>query len=337
MVTSDLCGRLCTLPDRRAGGNTSASRNNATCASATHSSQAPWHRKPWADLRGRHHRSCLGAGLGAGAWCWHVLSLGGQWAVHRLHDWFAAGSKRVRHLYERRIGAIHHARDRRSFFLRGTPLSGLARFHTPRGPGSPTVPGSTCTRHGSGVAGDRECRTPKGRADLDRARIERARPRKGKPMAARTRGHKVKRGMSVTGQLRLPQRVRTTWPPASAVRRIADWVDAQRGSSVRCHKPTNAAQQSPYTGCSITLAHRRPPLCELTCFCHGLRRPVHHVHFAVHRRRGGDVVLRLLAMAPAAVQFAEAKVAMGDERAHAAGLGERQRLAVVLFTMFAVA
>ena len=80
-----------------------------------------------------------------------------------------------------------------------TPLSGLARFHTPRGPGSPPVPGSTCTRHGSGVAGDRECRTPTGRADLDRARIERARPRKGKPMAARTRGHKVKRGMSVTG------------------------------------------------------------------------------------------------------------------------------------------
>src|SRR5262249_12071903 len=85
-----------------------------------------------------------------------------------------------------------------SFFLRGTPLSGLARFHTPRGPGSPPVPGSTCTRRGSGVAGDRECCTPTGRADLDRVRIERARPRKGKPMAARTRGHKVKRGMWVT-------------------------------------------------------------------------------------------------------------------------------------------
>src|SRR5262249_18244920 len=198
--------------------------------------------KPWAEPRGRHHRSCLGVGLGAGAWCWHVLSLGGQWAVHRLHDWFAAGSKRVRHLYERRIGAIHHARDRRSFFLRGTPLSGLARFHTPRGPGSPTVSGSTCTRHGSGVAGDRECRTPKGRADLDRARIERARPRKGKPMAARTRGHKVKRGMSVTGQAVLHSRVQHA-ESLSVAASIPATVFSVTGTHPMCQEPTHAAQK----------------------------------------------------------------------------------------------
>ena len=39
--------------------------------------------------------------------------------------------------------------------------------------------------------------------------------------------------------------------------------------------------------------------------------------------------LRLLALARAPVELAEAEVAVGDERAHAARLGERQRLAVV--------
>ena len=39
--------------------------------------------------------------------------------------------------------------------------------------------------------------------------------------------------------------------------------------------------------------------------------------------------LRLLALAGAPVELAEAEVAVGDERAHAARLGERQRLAVV--------
>jgi hypothetical protein len=36
--------------------------------------------------------------------------------------------------------------------------------------------------------------------------------------------------------------------------------------------------------------------------------------------RGGEVLLGLLEIAPAAVKFAETEVAMGDERAHAAGL-----------------
>jgi len=41
------------------------------------------------------------------------------------------------------------------------------------------------------------------------------------------------------------------------------------------------------------------------------------------------VLLRLLALAGAPVEFAEAEVAVGNEGAHAARLGERQRVAVV--------
>jgi hypothetical protein len=39
--------------------------------------------------------------------------------------------------------------------------------------------------------------------------------------------------------------------------------------------------------------------------------------------------VRLLALAGAPIELAEAEVAEGDERAHAAGLGERHRLAVL--------
>ena len=62
-----------------------------------------------------------------------------------------------------------------------------------------------------------------------------------------------------------------------------------------------------------------------------LLQPEPHVHLAVHRRRGGEVLLRLLALARAPVELAEAEVAVGDERAHAARLGESQCLAVVGF------
>ena len=54
-----------------------------------------------------------------------------------------------------------------------------------------------------------------------------------------------------------------------------------------------------------------------------------HAHLAVHRRRRGEMLLRLLALARAPVELAEAEVAVGDEGAHAARLGERQRLAVM--------
>jgi hypothetical protein len=60
-----------------------------------------------------------------------------------------------------------------------------------------------------------------------------------------------------------------------------------------------------------------------------LHQPEPHAHLAAHRRRGGEVLLRLLPFACLSEEFAEAKVAAGDEGAHAARLGERQRLAVV--------
>jgi hypothetical protein len=51
---------------------------------------------------------------------------------------------------------------------------------------------------------------------------------------------------------------------------------------------------------------------------------------AVHRGRGGEVVVGLLALARATGELAEPEVAaVGDQRAHAARLGEGQRLAVV--------
>src|SRR6266566_526280 len=60
-----------------------------------------------------------------------------------------------------------------------------------------------------------------------------------------------------------------------------------------------------------------------------LLQPEPHVYLAVHRRRGGEVLLRLLSLACAPVELAEAEVAVGDERAHAELLGEGQRLAIV--------
>src|SRR5262245_62452897 len=54
-----------------------------------------------------------------------------------------------------------------------------------------------------------------------------------------------------------------------------------------------------------------------------------HVHLAIHRRRGGEVLLRLLALARAAVELAEPEVAVGDEGAHAERVSERERVTVV--------
>ena len=74
----------------------------------------------------------------------------------------------------------------------------------------------------------------------------------------------------------------------------------------------------------IRLASRERPRPRLR-----LLQPEPHVHFAAHRCREGEVYLRLLPLAHAPVEFAEAKVAVGDERAHAARLGEGQRVGVV--------
>jgi hypothetical protein len=71
----------------------------------------------------------------------------------------------------------------------------------------------------------------------------------------------------------------------------------------------------------------------LTYFSHRLFPPACHAHFAVHRRRDGEVLLSLSGIADAVMHFAETEVAVGDERAHAAGLGERQCLTLMAFSV----
>src|SRR5215470_19902138 len=47
--------------------------------------------------------------------------------------------------------------------------------------------------------------------------------------------------------------------------------------------------------------------------CLRLLQPARRPHLAVHRRRRGEVLLRLLRLARAPVKLAEAEVAVGDE------------------------
>src|SRR6266852_4852212 len=60
-----------------------------------------------------------------------------------------------------------------------------------------------------------------------------------------------------------------------------------------------------------------------------LLQPELHVHLAVHRCRSGEVFHGLLLLTGYSIELAEAEVAVGDERTHAARLGEGQRLSVV--------
>src|SRR5262249_22603005 len=54
-------------------------------------------------------------------------------------------------------------------------------------------------------------------------------------------------------------------------------------------------------------------------------------------RCDGEVLLSLPAITLAAIELTEAEVTVGAERAHAAGLGERQGLAVVAFSALGTA
>src|SRR6266849_3300596 len=60
-----------------------------------------------------------------------------------------------------------------------------------------------------------------------------------------------------------------------------------------------------------------------------LLQPEAHAHFAVHRRRSSEKLMRLLALAGAPVELGEAKMAVRLERAHAELLGEGRALAVL--------
>jgi hypothetical protein len=68
-------------------------------------------------------------------------------------------------------------------------------------------------------------------------------------------------------------------------------------------------------------------------FSRGLLQPENHARFAIHRHRDSEVGLSLTGMAHAVMHFAETEVAVGNKRAHAARLGERQRVAVVAFSV----
>jgi hypothetical protein len=117
--------------------------------------------------------------------------------------------------------------------------------------------------------------------------------------------------------------------------------DSRAGCSHYCNVPRAPLLQflNPTTECKLATCMRTraaqitrtfaryskadvcpPLLSELPRFNRGLLQPVGHAHFTVHRHRGGEVLLRLLAIAPPAVKFAETEVAVSDQRTHAAVL-----------------
>src|SRR5215471_1076089 len=58
-------------------------------------------------------------------------------------------------------------------------------------------------------------------------------------------------------------------------------------------------------------------------------QPEGHVHLAVHRRRGGEVLAGVVPLAPALVENTETPVTVSDKGTHAPRFGEGQRLTVV--------
>src|SRR5215471_5323656 len=55
-------------------------------------------------------------------------------------------------------------------------------------------------------------------------------------------------------------------------------------------------------------------------------QPEGHVHLAVHRRRGGEVLAGVVPLAPALVENTETPVTVSDKGTHAPRFGEGQRL-----------
>ena len=76
-------------------------------------------------------------------------------------------------------------------------------------------------------------------------------------------------------------------------------------------------------------------LFELARFSRDMLQPVNHAHFAVHRRRDNEVLLSLTGDCPRG--DASCRVAVGNERTHAARLGEHQRLAKAAFNVLVAA
>src|SRR5215467_13931244 len=66
-------------------------------------------------------------------------------------------------------------------------------------------------------------------------------------------------------------------------------------------------------------------------------QPEPHVHLAVHRRRGGEVLTGSVAPPGAPVELPEAEVAVGEERVHPQLAGKCQCLAVVATSVLGAA
>src|SRR5262245_6671125 len=62
-----------------------------------------------------------------------------------------------------------------------------------------------------------------------------------------------------------------------------------------------------------------------------LLQPEAHVHLAVHRRGGGEMLAGLRSFPPSPVELTEPKMAVRDERTHLEFVGELHGLAVVIF------
>src|SRR5262245_2394790 len=77
--------------------------------------------------------------------------------------------------------------------------------------------------------------------------------------------------------------------------------------------------------------HGEPCSRALTHLALCLLDPERHVHLPVYGRRAGHKLLSPLGLTRAPEEFAEAEVAVGDQGAHAARLGEVQCLAVAGF------
>src|SRR5689334_7875644 len=74
---------------------------------------------------------------------------------------------------------------------------------------------------------------------------------------------------------------------------------------------------------------RAARLAELGRLLLRLLQPVRHPHLAVHRRCGGEVLLRLFQLVRAPVELAEAEMAVGGQRTHPELFGPDEGRAVV--------
>src|SRR4030095_7463769 len=75
-----------------------------------------------------------------------------------------------------------------------------------------------------------------------------------------------------------------------------------------------------------TTASPRRSSWQLLHLCLRLLQPVRHAHLAVHRRRGGEGLLRFLLFACASVELAEGAVATGEEGRHPESHSEHKGL-----------